>query len=141
MFSEVSKMNADSKPESNRYSLADFYFSDTDSPLTPPADYIAWRKDTAWATSLYEPILGGAAEPVCMLEMEDGPHRVINMTSYGYLGLVKHPRVVAAAKEALDLYGVGACGSPVLSGKSVRHRELEEKLCVLTGKEATLVFN
>lgn len=128
-------------PEANRYSLADFYFSDTENPLTPPADYVKWRKDTAWATSLYEPILGGAADPVCTLETEDGPLRVINMTSYGYLGLVRHPKVVAAAKAALDLYGVGSCGSPILSGKSVQHRELERGLCELTGKEAVLVFN
>ena len=128
-------------PEANRYSLADFYFSDTDNPLTPPPDYLAWRRDTAWATSLYEPILSGAAEPICTLELDDGPHQVVNMTSYGYLGLVKHPKLIAAAKEALDLYGVGSCGSPVLSGKSVRHRELEERLCELTGREAVLVFN
>jgi len=128
-------------PEANRYSLADFYFSDTDNPLTPPADYLAWRRDTAWATSLYEPLLCGAADPVCTLELEDGPHRVINMASYAYLGLVKHPRIVAAATEALALFGVGSCGSPMLSGKSVRHRELEQKLCELTGREAVLLFN
>ena len=127
--------------EANRYSLADFYFSDTEDPLIPPADYVAWRRDTAWATSLYEPILQGAAEPVCTLELEDGPHTVINMTSYGYLGLVKHPKIVEAAKQALDLYGTGACGSPILSGKSVRHRELETKLKDLTGREAILVYN
>jgi glycine C-acetyltransferase len=128
-------------PEANRYSLADFYFSDTDNPLVPPPDYLSWRKDTAWATALYEPIMSGAADPVCTLELEDGPKEVINMTSYGYLGLVKHPKVVEAAKRALELYGVGACGSPILSGKSVRHRELEQGLCKLTGRESVLVFN
>jgi 7-keto-8-aminopelargonate synthetase-like enzyme len=128
-------------PEANRYSLADFYFSDSENPLTPPADYLAWRKDTAWATSLYEPLLCGAADPVCTLELEDGPHQVINMASYAYLGLVKHPRIVAAATEALALFGMGSCGSPILSGKSVRHRELEQRLCELTGREAVLLFN
>jgi glycine C-acetyltransferase len=127
-------------PEANQYSLADFYFSDTDSPMKPPADYLAWRRDTAWATSLYEPVLSGS-EPRCTMQLEDGPHDVINMTSYGYLGLVKHPKIVAAAKEALEKYGVGACGSPILSGKSLRHRELEQKLCALTNREAVLVFN
>jgi 7-keto-8-aminopelargonate synthetase-like enzyme len=127
--------------EVNRHSLADFYFSDTENPLTPPPDYLAWRRDTAWAASLYEPILRGAAEPVCTLELETGPKQVINMTSYGYLGLVKHPKLIAAAKEALDVYGVGSCGSPVLSGKSVRHLELENGLCELTGRKAVLVFN
>ncbi len=127
-------------PEANQYSLADFYFSDTDDPLRPPSDYFVWRNETAWATSLYEPVLSGA-DPVCTLELKDGPHQVINLTSYAYLGLVKHPRVVAAAREALELYGVGSCGSPILSGKTALHRKLEQGLSELTGREAVLLFN
>ena len=63
------------------------------------------------------------------------------MTSYGYLGLVRHPVVVAAAKQALDEFGTGACGSPILSGKSVLYQQLEQKLAELTGRESVLVFN
>jgi 7-keto-8-aminopelargonate synthetase-like enzyme len=123
------------------YSLADFYLSDTDGPLAPPPDFLTWRRDTARLTALYEPTLAGAAAPVGLLATADGPHRVINMTSYGYLGLVRHPKIVAAAKEALDVYGTGACGSPMLSGKSLRHVELEARLAALTGQAAVLVFN
>ncbi|MEZ5293543.1 MAG: pyridoxal phosphate-dependent aminotransferase family protein [Vicinamibacterales bacterium] len=123
------------------FSLADFYVSDTDDPLVPPADYLAWRRDTAWATSLYEPVLCDPAAPVNHLRRGDGRHRVINMTSYGYLGLVRHPAVVAAAKQALDEFGTGACGSPILSGKSVLHERLEGRLAALTGREAVLVYN
>jgi 7-keto-8-aminopelargonate synthetase-like enzyme len=125
----------------NQYSLADFYVSDTDDPLTPPADYLAWRRDTAWATSLYEPVLCDPAGPVNHLQTPGGPRRVVNMTSYGYLGLVHHPQIVAAAKAALDEYGTGACGSPILSGKSALHQRLEQQLAALTGREAVLVFN
>lgn len=127
--------------DATQFSLADFYFSDTDDPLKPPPDYLAWRKETAWATSLYEPILGEAAGPSGTIHSAGGPLQVINMTSYGYLGLVRHPRIVAAAKAALDVYGTGACGSPILSGKSLRHRELEEKLSALTGRAGVLVYN
>ena len=73
--------------------------------------------------------------------MATGEQRVINMTSYGYLGLVRHPKVIAAAKQALDDYGTGACGSPILSGKSPLHQELEIKLSALTGYPSVLVFN
>lgn len=125
----------------SQFSLADFYFSDGDNPLVPPADYLAWRRDTAWATSLYEPVLCDPAGPVNHLKTATGTRRVINMTSYGYLGLVRHPVVVAAAKAALDEYGTGACGSPILSGKSVLHEALEVKLAALTKREAVLVFN
>lgn len=127
--------------DASQFSLADFYYSDSDSPLTPPADYLAWRRDTAWATSLYEPVICESAGPINQLQTATGKHRVINMTSYGYLGLVRHPAVIAAAKQALDDYGTGACGSPILSGKSVLHQELERKLGALTGYPSVLVFN
>ena len=123
------------------FSLADFYFSDTDSPLVPPPEYLQWRRETAWATSLYEPVLCDPAAPVNTLKRGGTTQRVINMTSYGYLGLVRHPAVVAAAKQALDDYGTGACGSPILSGKSLLHEALEQRLATLTGREAVLVFN
>ena len=50
--------------DATQFSLADFYYSDSDNPLTPPADYLAWRRDTAWATSLYEPVLCDPAGPI-----------------------------------------------------------------------------
>jgi glycine C-acetyltransferase len=127
--------------DASQFSLADFYYSDSDNPLTPPADYVAWRNATAWATSLYEPVMCDAAGPINQLQTTTGMHRVINMTSYGYLGLVRHPTVIAAAKRALDDYGSGACGSPILSGKSVLHQGLERKLSALTGYPSVLVFN
>lgn len=127
--------------DANQFSLADFYFSDTAGPLIPPPEYTAWRRDTAWATSLYEPVLCDPAAPVNHLQTAAGPQRVVNMTSYGYLGLVRHPDVVAAARQALEEYGTGACGSPILSGKSVLHQRLERKLCELTGRSAVLVYN
>ena len=125
----------------NQFSLADFYFSDSDDPLKPPDDYLAWRRDTSWATALYEPVMCEGAGPINHLQTADGPQRVINMTSYGYLGLVRHPDVVAAAKQAIDDYGTGACGSPILSGKSPLYQQLERKLAALTGHPAVLVFN
>ena len=126
---------------SDQFSLADFYFTDTDNPMTPPPDYLAWRKDVAWATSLYEPVLDSAAEAVCILQTKDGPRRAINMTSYGYLALIRHPRIIDAAKKALDRFGTGACGSPILSGKTALYPDLERKLKDLTGRNAVLLFN
>lgn len=125
----------------NQFSLADFYYSDSDNPLMPPADYVAWRRDTSWATSLYEPVMCDGAGPVNQLQTATGTQRVINMTSYGYLGMVKHPAVIAAAKQALDDYGTGACGSPILSGKTKLYEQLERKLAALTGFPSVLIFN
>ena len=127
--------------DASQFSLADFYYSDSDNPLTPPADYLAWRRATAWATSLFEPVLCDPPGPINRLQTATGPHRVINMTSYGYLGLARHPAIIAAAKQALDDYGTGACGSPILSGKSALYQTLERKLAALTGYPAVLIFN
>src|SRR5262249_55720619 len=65
----------------------------------------------------------------------------INMAANAYLGLVKHPRIVAAAKEALELYGTGSCGSPILFGKLARHEELEQRLSALTRQQGVLLFS
>ena len=127
--------------DASQFSLADFYYSDSDSPLTPPADYLAWRRATAWATSLYEPVLCDPVGPINRLQTATGMHRVINMTSYGYLGLGRHPAIIAAAKQALDDYGTGACGSPILSGKGALYQTLEHKLAALTGYPSVLIFN
>jgi glycine C-acetyltransferase len=66
---------------------------------------------------------------------------VINLSSYNYLGLVKHPATIAAAQEALAEFGTGACGSPMLSGMTRLHRRLEARLQEFLGREAAMLFN
>jgi 8-amino-7-oxononanoate synthase len=68
-----------------------------------------------------------------------GKKRVM-IGSNNYLGLTHDPRVIAAAKNAIDRFGTGFTGSRFLNGNSVLHEELEEKLARYTGKEAALVF-
>lgn len=68
-----------------------------------------------------------------------GKKRVM-IGSNNYLGLTHDPRVIAAAKSAIDRFGTGFTGSRFLNGNSVLHEELEEKLARFTGKEAALVF-
>lgn len=129
------------KPED--FSLADFYLGDPDStdPTIPPADFLEWRRATTWASRLYEPALRTAPLPRSELQMPDGPRREINLTSYNYLGLGTHPEVLAAAGSALREFGTGACGSPLLSGMTVLHRELERRLAAFLQREAVLLFN
>ena len=56
------------------------------------------------------------------------------------LGLRRHPEVVAAAKAALDAYGLGAGASRLLAGTTPAHGRLEEALAEFTGRERALVF-
>jgi glycine C-acetyltransferase len=125
------------------FSLADFHLGDLDStdPTIPPADFTAWRRATTWASQLYEPSLQTAPLPRTELHTSDGPRSEINLTSYNYLGLGTHPEVIAAAASALREFGTGACGSPLLSGMTVLHRELERRLAAFLQREAVLLFN
>jgi 8-amino-7-oxononanoate synthase len=65
----------------------------------------------------------------------------INCGSNDYLGLSRHPRVIAAAHAALDEYGAGATASRLLRGNRQIHTELEADLARLKGTEAALVFS
>ncbi len=66
---------------------------------------------------------------------------VVLMCSNNYLGLAGHPRLMDAAKRAIDLYGTSAVASRLVSGTMRLHRELEEALARFKGTEAALIFN
>lgn len=68
-----------------------------------------------------------------------GKRRVM-IGSNNYLGLTHHPRIQAAAKEAIDQFGTGCTGSRFLNGNLVVHEELERRLARFLGKEGVLVF-
>lgn len=67
--------------------------------------------------------------------------RVLMFGSNSYLGLTNHPRVKAAAIEAIKKYGTGCAGSRFLNGTLDIHVELENKLAKFVGKEAALVYS
>lgn len=122
------------------YSLADFYFPDSEDPMVVSDDWKGWRNETQWATSLYEQALLDGPRPHTRLDTQKNGE-VINMASYNYLGMVNNERVVAAAKSAMDKYGTGACGSPILSGMTDLHRELEQRMATFLGREDCMLFS
>lgn len=124
-----------------QYSLADFYFTDTEDPLVPPPEFGQWHRDGAWAFALFEPEMQGAVEPVMKINRGGKSRTVVNLSSYNYLGLASNPEVIEAGKRALAKYGTGACGSPMLSGMTDLHRELEHRLIEFTGHEDVMLFN
>jgi 8-amino-7-oxononanoate synthase len=66
---------------------------------------------------------------------------MIMVGSNNYLGLIDHPKVKQAAKEAIDRYGVATCGSRFLTGTIDLHEILEERLARFMNKEAALTFS
>ena len=64
--------------------------------------------------------------------------RVLNMCSNNYLGFADDKRLCAAAKDAIDQYGVGPGAVRSIAGTMSLHIELEEKLAAFKGTEAAL---
>ncbi|MCZ6759860.1 MAG: pyridoxal phosphate-dependent aminotransferase family protein [Gemmatimonadetes bacterium] len=66
---------------------------------------------------------------------------IIMMGSNNYLGLTHHPKVLEAARDALERYGSGCTGSRFLNGTLDLHGILEQRLAAFIGKESALVFS
>jgi 8-amino-7-oxononanoate synthase len=124
-----------------KLSLADFVVGDSDDPLVPPLAFTQWYKAGAWEAALYEPEMLGTADARTTINYEGRPRPVINLCSYNYLGLANRAEIIAAAREALAKYGLGACGSPLLSGMTDLHRQLEHRVAQFLGREDAMLFN
>jgi 8-amino-7-oxononanoate synthase len=72
--------------------------------------------------------------------IEIGGQLLVNFGSNDYLGLAADPRIAAAAREAIEKYGWGSGASPLVTGRSELHAELEHKLAEFEGTEAALLF-
>lgn len=67
--------------------------------------------------------------------------RFLMMSGYGYVGLNGDPRVLEAAKAAVDTYGTGTPGVRALAGTVPLHEELEGEIAKFFGREGALVFS
>ena len=65
---------------------------------------------------------------------------IVMLSSNNYLGLANHPQVVAAARAALDKYGLGTASVRFICGTMTCHLELERKICEFIGCEAATTF-
>lgn len=72
--------------------------------------------------------------------MEDGRDMVM-LASYSYLGLIGHPRIDEAARNAVTEYGSGAGGVRLLTGTSDLHEKLEARIASFTGREDACVYS
>jgi glycine C-acetyltransferase len=66
--------------------------------------------------------------------------RVLNFCSNNYLGLANHPRVVAAARDAVSRFGVGPAAVRSIAGTMDLHLELERRLAAFKGVESAITF-
>lgn len=66
---------------------------------------------------------------------------LINFGSNDYLGLAADPRLTQAVADCLAREGWGSGASPLVTGHSALHRQLEERLAEFEGTEAALLFS
>jgi 8-amino-7-oxononanoate synthase len=66
--------------------------------------------------------------------------QIANFSVYDYVGLAHDPEVAAAAKAAIDRYGVSAGASRLVSGEKQVHGDLEQALAAFLGSPAAIVF-
>ncbi len=115
------------------------------SPDQEKQDGFSWKIDAWWdrITSVKEQGTYYYFQPVDELE---GPwvhtegKRKLMFATYSYLGLINHPRVVAAAKAALDKYGAGTHGVRILGGTLDLHTRMEKRIADFMGREDAIVY-
>ncbi len=65
---------------------------------------------------------------------------VLNFCANNYLGLSSHPKVIEAAKDALDSHGYGMSSVRFICGTQDIHKELEQKIAEFSGTEDTILY-
>lgn len=84
-----------------------------------------------------ERIITSAQDAV--IKLDDGSE-VINFCANNYLGLSSHPRVVEAAKSAIDTHGYGMSSVRFICGTQDIHKDLERKIAEFYGTEDTILY-
>jgi len=75
------------------------------------------------------------------VELDDHSEKqVINLCANNYLGLADHPRLIAAAKGAMDDHGYGMASVRFICGTQDLHRDLEQALARFLGKDDSILF-
>ncbi|HUQ97150.1 MAG TPA: glycine C-acetyltransferase [Chitinophagaceae bacterium] len=65
---------------------------------------------------------------------------VLNFCANNYLGLSSHPKTIEAAKKYIDSHGYGLSSVRFICGTQDIHKELEQKLALFLGTEATILY-
>src|SRR6266446_5476191 len=70
-----------------------------------------------------------------------GGRDVVVLCANNYLGLANDPRVIAAARDALDRWGYGMASVRFICGTQEQHKELEQGISSFLGTEDTILYS
>ena len=85
-----------------------------------------------------ERVIASAQGP--SIRVGDG-QEVLNLCANNYLGLADDPRIVAAAKQALDRWGYGLASVRFICGTQDVHKQLEQRISGFLGTEDTILYS
>jgi glycine C-acetyltransferase len=106
--------------------------------MTSPLAWIQDEIETLKTSGLYNRIRTLSSPQGAWL-LVDGK-KVLNFCSNNYLGLANHPKVIQAAREAMDKYGVGPAAVRTIAGTMDLHVKLERRLAAFKGVESAITF-
>ena len=75
------------------------------------------------------------------IRVRESEQPVLNFCANNYLGLSSHPRVLEAARRALDEYGFGLSSVRFICGTQDAHRRLEQKIATFLGTEDSILYS
>ncbi|HEX4998724.1 MAG TPA: glycine C-acetyltransferase [Terriglobia bacterium] len=92
------------------------------------------------AAGLWKPerVLDSAQSPASRLE---GGQEVVTLCANNYLGLADDPRVIAAARAALDRWGYGMASVRFICGTQTPHKELERAIAGFVGTDDAILYS
>jgi glycine C-acetyltransferase len=70
-----------------------------------------------------------------------GGERVLVLCANNYLGLADDPRIIAAARNALDRWGYGMASVRFICGTQEQHKQLEHEIARFLGTEDTILYS
>ncbi len=101
-------------------------------------DRIKKELDRIRGAGLYRTLRTVSTPPDAEFVLND--RKVINFSSNNSLGLASHPALRAAAKDAVDRYGVGSGASRLIAGNMEPHEKLEKEIASFMESEGALFF-
>jgi glycine C-acetyltransferase len=107
--------------------------------MSAHAQQLSTELDAIRAQSLWKTERPIASPQGARIEVEGG-RTVLNLCANNYLGLANDPRLIAAAKQAMDSHGLGMASVRFICGTSDLHIALEEKIAAYVGQEAAITY-
>lgn len=110
------------------------------SPFSLPKTLwpVEWGKEQQ--LYLFEQVAESFCPNSTQISLENG-RDLLMFSSYSYLGLLQHPVIDEAAKEAVKIFGSGTHGVRLLAGTISLHKQLEARIAEFSGHPEAVVFS